>query len=477
MKILTDFRKVLLLLCVVTAGACSDDENKLDYLTGFLSFGFSDESLADYEFTIGDQDVITNEIPLPFGFDASSLTPEFSPAPFAVAYIGEEEQESGSKSMDFTEDVIYTVISGNGQHQRIYTVRVNVATEISNWTNLSPNAKFPDYTSIAAFEIDGKYFIVGGKQGAAIYGDHVYGIYASTDGSSFSKVDTTIFQTYGIGLGAAAVKHEGKQLLIGGYTPSDYFGGGTGDGYGINKVWASTDGVTWEKQTETDTTHTGWGPAPEINSFSARTNVSVANLNGDLYLTGGYSIGFGTPQGALGDVWKSTDGGATWSNLNADFGADFLARADGKLMVYNNELHLIGGKTAYPTTYFNEIYKSPDGVNWTKLEVKNPFPKRAGFSCFVCNDRIFVIGGLGNKEITQGETTSTEDVLYEDMWVSDDGGITWTDMSETLPAGFGKRHGQASTINGNTVHIFGGTGLDTEGNSQTLTDAWKGSLH
>jgi hypothetical protein len=473
MNILRNSWRVALLLCAVVVGgalsSCSDDE-KLSDLTGFLSFGFSDETLKDYEFAIGGDNVITNKIALPYGFDASSLTPQFTAAPLAVVYIGEEEQVSGSKAMDFSKDVAYKVVAENGKNILNYTVRVNVSKDITAWSNLSPDAKFPNYTSLVSYKVGDKYFVMGGKKGASGIGGHSYGIHSSTDGAEFSEVNTNIFKEYGMGLGAAAVKHGGKQLLMGGYTPSDYeVWGETGNGRGINTVWSSEDGETWTKVND--------GAATE-QMFTARTNASVANMNGDLYLTGGYSVGFGAPQGALADVWKSTDGGATWTNLEAQFGDDFVARADSKLIVYKDELYLIGGRTKYPYTYFNEIYKSADGVTWTKVDVAAPFTERASFSCFVYNDRMYVLAGLGNKEVTEGEDTKTVDVLFNDLWVSEDGGLNWKEMTTgALPEGFAARYGQAICVDGNTVHIFGGNGQDAEGNTQVYTDAWKGTLN
>lgn len=471
----------LLLFAIVFSGvlsSCSDDE-KLSDLTGLLSFGFTDEALAGYEFTIGGDNVITNEIALPYGFDASSLTPVFSSVLQSTVLIGDVEQVSGSTAMDFSNEVVYKVVAENGTNQISYTVKVNVATDITAWSNLSPNANFPGYTSVVGYEIDGKYFIMGGKKGASGSGGHTYGIFSSTDGSDFSEVNTNIFKEYGMGLGAATVKHGNKQLLIGGYTPSDYeVWNETGNGAGNNIVWSSEDGVAWKKVTTTDAEYTGWGSAPEANSFSIRGNASVVNMNEDLYLTGGYSVAYGSLQQAVADVWKSTDGGATWSNLNADFGAEFIPRADGQLIVYNNELYLIGGRTGFPHTYFNDIYKSVDGITWTKLDVTTPFTARSSFSCFVYNDRIFVVSGLSNEEVTEGETTTKVDVLYNDMWVSEDGGLSWNIMSNgALPAGFTKRYGQAITVENNMVHIFGGNGVDADNNAKALTDSWKGVLN
>jgi len=456
--------------------SCSDDD-KFSNLTGLLSFGFSEEALANYEFEIGSDGVITNQIALPYGFDASSLTPVFSGVELAKVYIGEEEQVSGSKALDFTSDVVYNVVAEDGATAVTYTVKVNVATSLSAWTNLSPDAGLPLYTQITAFELGGKYFVVGSLKGASVYGNHEAGIYSSTDGAAFTAVSTSIFQDYGMAVGTAAVKHGDKQLLLGGLSYSDYDGTGTGTGDGVNRVWASTDGTTWEKITTTQTDYEGWGAAPEVNSFSIRTEAAVANMNGDLYVIGGFSVAYGAPQGAIADAWKSTDGGATWTNLEADFGADFVARAKSQLMVYNDELYLIGGRTGYPFTYNNDVYKSADGVIWTKVAVAKPFTACAGHICYVYNDRFYLVGG----EAVTGELNEDGEELVapsNDTWVSDDAGLNWTKVTEGgLPEGFAGRSGHVFVKDGNTVHIFGGMGAEADGTAKVLTDSWKGTLN
>lgn len=464
----------ILLSSVFTS--CSDDDKKLSDLTGFLSFGFSDAALENYEFAIGSDGVITNQIALPYGFDASALTPVFSVAPLATVNIAGILQVSGSAAMDFTSDVVFSVVAENGDNTLNYTVKVNVATSLSAWTNLSPDAGFPMYTQMNAFEIGGKYFVVGGLKGPSGFGEHEAGIYSSTDGVEFAEESTTIFQDYGFAVGSAVVKHGDKQLLIGGMSYSDYFGGGTGNGSGNNAAWASTDGTTWEKVTTTDADYTGWGAAPELNSFSARTEAAAVNMNGDLYLVGGFSVAFGAAQGAMSDVWKSTDGGASWTNLEADFGAEFVARAKGQLIAYNDELYLIGGRTGYPNKYFNEIYKSADGVNWTKVEVATPFDACAGHICYIYNDRFYLVGG----EVANGELDGTAEVAIPSnaTWVSEDAGLNWTKVTEgALPEGFVGRSGHAFVKDGNVVHIFGGLGVDADGAAKVLTDSWKGILN
>jgi hypothetical protein len=455
----------ILLSSVFTS--CSDDEKKLSDLTGFLSFGFSDAALENYEFTIGSDNVITNQIALPYGFDASALTPIFSAAPLSTVNIAGINQVSGLAAMDFTSDIVFTVLAENGDNTLSYTVRVNVATSLSDWNMLTGDIGYPDYTSINAFMLGGKYYIFGGEST-----NHSYGMYSSADGETWSLSIDNLFAEKGIGVGAAAVKHGDNQLLIGGHTFMNWSDWSTGAGHAT--VHSSSDGATWEKITETVTDADG--NESEANSFSVRTEPMVANLNGDLYLVGGATVAYGNPGSPIKDVWKSTDGGATWVNLESNIfeGDDVKARFRGQLLVYKDELYVIGGQTGWPYEYFNDIYKSADGVNWTKVSVETPFDATSGHICYVYNDRFYLIGGT----VVDGEGDAAVAVPTNAVWVSEDAGVNWTKVTEgVLPEGFAARAGHAFVKDGNVVHIFGGMGADADGTAKVLTDSWEGTLN
>ena len=452
----------ILLSSVFTS--CSDDDKKLSDLTGLLSFGFTDVALENYEFTIGVDGVITNQIALPYGFDASSLTAVYSAAPLATVNIAGIEYLSGTAAMDYSGDIVFTVVAENGDNNLNYTVRVNIAQSLSAWTNLSPNAGFPLYDDMKSFVLDGKYYVTGGTKDPSGAG-HIYSIYSSVDGVSFSEVSSISFESFGIGVGYAAVKHGDNQLLIGGHTYFDWSDWGLGAAQ--NTVHSSTDGVSWVNLA-VDT--------PTEDMFTARTEPMVANMNGDLYLVGGFVVSYGSAAGAMADVWKSTDGGATWMNLEADFGTDFVARAKGQVIVYNDELYLIGGRTGWPFAYNNDVYKSADGVTWTKVAVATPFDAVSGQICYVYNNRFYLVGG----NVVTGEMDGTSEATAPSnaTWVSEDAGVNWTKVTEgSLPAGFAGRAGHAFVKDGNTVHIFGGMGAEADGTAKMLTDSWKGTLN
>ena len=70
-----------------------------------------------------------------------------------------------------------------------------------------------------------------------------------------------------------------------------------------DRVWRSdTDNVV----------NQDWTQVATGTRFSARRNHSAVVLDGAIYVIGGFD---GTNR--LNDVWKSTDGGVTWTNVHA----------------------------------------------------------------------------------------------------------------------------------------------------------------
>lgn len=98
--------------------------------------------------------------------------------------------------------------------------------------------------------------------------------------------------------------------------------------------------------------------------------------------------------------------------------APWQARDGAGLLVFKGELYLLGGWLLGPTT--SEVWKTKDLRNWELVTVA-PWPGRHGAAWLVHDDRIFVIGGD----------------LFDDVWSSPDG-LNWTQEAASAP--FGKRY-------------------------------------
>ncbi len=442
--------------------SCKDEE-ELSNLTGFLSFEFTQDIIKDYKFTIDESNVITNATPLPYGFDATKLAPVFTVVPKAMVYVNSVEQISGETSQDFSSNVIYSVIAEDGKTTKEYTVKLNIAKEISSWTRLVADTKFPNYKEIKAFTVGDKFFITGGNHSGQ---DFNYFQYSSSDGATWELVTDSLFKDKGIGVGHATVNYKGKVLLIGGRTYMNWADWSTGKAF--NSVFESSNGTDWTNLTK---------GAQEGSVFTPRTDPMVTVLGDDIYLFGGSDLAFGNPAASLTkqDVWKSSDGGKTWTKLNNSLPKSFVPRLYGALISVNNELILMGGKKIFTKEYFNDIYKSKDGVTWTKINVTAPFPPRAKFVTFVNQNRIFVIGGLVATEVGG----KIEDVPANDTWVSEDFGVTWKKVTKGT-IDFAPRYGSASFVNkDNSVFIIGGIGVkpNEEEDAPIYKDVWKGVMN
>lgn len=182
-------------------------------------------------------------------------------------------------------------------------------------------------------------------------------------------------------------------------------GGDQEDGAYPADVWRSTGGAspTWERMTDA----APWG---------ARILSIVGSYNGALYVMGGQTDA-GDASTVLRDVWKSTDGGATWTQL-----ADAPWNARG--MVFNavsfdGYLWVIGGGSfLYDPAlrdYRNDVWKF-DGTMWTQVLANghSQWTQRQYHNVRVFDGKLWILNGYN---ATEGNTN--------DVYCSSDG-ATWT---------------------------------------------------
>lgn len=213
-----------------------------------------------------------------------------------------------------------------------------------------------------------------------------------------------------------AVVHEGAMYVIGGQDfgfPSSNF---------YNDVWRSTDGVTWEQMT---------AAAPWVG----RAGLMAASFGDALYVFGGSRnddsaiIGpTGPAREYFNDVWRSTDGGATWEEVAAE--APWPARAGGAVAVHDGALYLLGGEVGFicqpfpgcDPPYFNDVWKTTDGVTWESVADAAAWSPRPGHQCESVDlggtPTIVCFGGFG------------QDVNPIDVWASADGQV-WTQIDSS----------------------------------------------
>jgi PKD repeat protein len=185
----------------------------------------------------------------------------------------------------------------------------------------------------------------------------------------------------------SVVLPDGSIVTVGGYE-------NTGGGY-KNDVWRSTDqGTTWTQQTASP----GWG---------ARTGqAGLALSDGSILALGGFHDGPIYYQ----DVWRSTNKGVTWTQLNA---STCLTFARGSLAeISNNSILFVSS---------NDVWRSDDkGTTWTQVNASLNFAP---------NHYPSTITRMPDKSIVaiSGQTYS-ELKWRNSVWRSTDEGVTWTEM-------------------------------------------------
>ncbi len=178
----------------------------------------------------------------------------------------------------------------------------------------------------------------------------------------------------------------------------------------FNDVWRSRDGVDWERMTEA---------AP----WEGRAGLSVAVLNDELYVMAGSknddsAITGGPPLRIyFNDVWKSSDG-SEWTQVTV--AADWSPRAGAVVVTRGDYLYMLGGEFGFlcdplpdcEQPYLNDVWRSRDGASWEMVTSSAGWAPRPGHQCGVIQDSFICFGGFG---VPDNPT---------DVWVSDDG-ATW----------------------------------------------------
>ena len=134
-------------------------------------------------------------------------------------------------------------------------------------------------------------------------------------------------------------------------------GGFSSSSNDLDDVWQSGDGASWTQVNAS---------AASGSKFPVRSDHSTAVLSDTVYVIAGDQGG-----AARRDVWTSGDKGATWTRATATANAEFPARRNHASAARGGALYVIGGSVS-STQLFNDVWKSTDGgASWVNVHA-NP---------------------------------------------------------------------------------------------------------
>jgi|GEM_PF-658660 len=192
----------------------------------------------------------------------------------------------------------------------------------------------------------------------------------------------------------------------------------------FNDVWSTNDGINWTREIE----HANF---PPIRS------VSVFEVNGKLFMLGGYSpdpkVYYKT------GLWTSTDG-VNWTKENVVL--PWKVREGQKVIKFKDQYLMIGGVNYGTRERFNDVWSSTDGYNWSLVTKAAAWDPRWDMEITEFNGKLWLTGGM-----------TSVPKLFGDEWVSDDG-ANWKLVYENAP--FGKRQGHASIVSNGYLMLIGG---------------------
>lgn len=305
------------------------------------------------------------------------------------------------------------------------------------WTELNSSAGWPargGLTGVVAMP-DGSIVLMGGENNGTI-SRFLNDVWRSTDNGVTWTQQTANATWSGRDNFPGIVSTDGSIIVAGGYAI------GTG-GY-ANDTWRSTDkGVTWVQVN----TNSGW---------SARWgHGGVAMPDGSILIMGGGVGPHGYP--IPSDVWRSTDKGATWTEINSSPGWS-PRRNFATALLPDGNIVIMGGMINSSDQDSNETWKSTDrGLTWTLINTSSGWlPRRALSDAVLPDGSIFLMGGR----------YTLKNIYLNDTWKSTDEGATWSLVN--VSSGWNERYSQHSmAMPDGSIILLGGMNDDTNYRNDT----------
>ena len=185
-------------------------------------------------------------------------------------------------------------------------------------------------------------------------------------------------------------------------------------------------------------------------SLTVRTAAAGAYQQEAMYLIGG------TDGSVRNDIWRSTDG-VNWTRIVANAG--FSGREDHEAVVFGGKLWVMGGydNVNAREPRVSDVWTTADGEDWTLVTAMAAFGDRGLFGLATLGGSLFVFGGAAGAG----------GLGQQDVWASTDG-ANWGRV--TVSAAFGVRWNMAVVAHGGNLWMSGGSAVGSPSQRQ---DVWR----
>jgi len=240
---------------------------------------------------------------------------------------------------------------------------------------------------------------------------------------NYTWVNVTMSAPFAPRDGAGARVYEGRMWLLGGWNPRDkvHFPSTC-----TNDVWSSKDGLSW---TLVKPNTFGTPAFDPDRDWEGRHTAGYVVFKDKMWIVGGDAI----QKHYQDNVWNSSDG-KTWHNVSKGHKVPWGPRVLHYTVAFKDKIWVMGGQTTpqfgpAEERFYRDIWCSPDGITWTPVIPKEPFWAQRGMigGSVVFKDRMWILGGgtYDTPKVPQRK-------FCNDVWSSPDG-VNWTRHVEAAP--------------------------------------------
>ena len=227
------------------------------------------------------------------------------------------------------------------------------------------------------------------------------------------------------------------------------------------------------------------------NQWEPRAGLQAAELHNTLFIIAGRSpsdsfIPFDSVIHA--DVWVSKDLGETWVEVldDAEDAGFWHARAYFEAVTKGAHIYLLGGQnflqepndcsdwmSPFPcppfisvSEFFNDVWRSADGVLWEEMTPSAPWEARAGLGAANFKGKLWIMAGSQNDD---KDISGMGRIFFNDVWYSKDGS-EWHQATDDAP--WEARAGGVVLAKGGWLYILGGEKGFTDP-ADYFNDVWR----